>query len=64
MLQYQDECYRDEGARLHWETVQYHLHRFREGYSEDLAGLVELMLSREEKARPDWLQLEERVIHD
>jgi len=64
LLQYQDECYRDECARVHWETVQYHLHRFRENYSEELAALVELMLSREERARPDWLQLEERVIRE
>jgi hypothetical protein len=25
---------------------------------------VELMLSKEEKVRPDWLQLEERVIKE
>lgn len=63
-MQFQDECYRDDCARLHWETVHYNLHRFQQAYSEELAGLVELMLSREEKARPDWLQLEERVIRE
>jgi|688.fasta_scaffold258810_2 hypothetical protein len=62
--QYQDECYRDECSRVHWETVQYHLHRFRQTYSEELAELIELMLSREEKNRPDWLQLEERAMKE
>ena len=64
MLQYQDECYRDDSARVHWETVQYNLHRFKQIYSDDLAGLIELMLCREEKSRPDWVQLEERVIKE
>lgn len=61
---YQDECYRDECSRVHWETVQYHLHKFRQFYSEELAELIELMLSREEKNRPDWLQLEERAMKE
>lgn len=64
MLQYQDECYRDDSARVHWETVQYNIHKFKQIYSEDLTGLIELMLCKEEKSRPDWIQLEERVIKE
>jgi hypothetical protein len=33
LLQFQDECYRDDCSRLHWETVQYNLHRFQQAYS-------------------------------
>lgn len=33
LLQYQDECYRDECSRVHWDTLQYNLDRFGEGYS-------------------------------
>mgnify|MGYP000913189202 FL=1 len=43
---YQDECYRDDSARVHWETVQYNVHLFRQNYSEELAALLEFMLSR------------------
>lgn len=49
---------------MHWETVQYNIHRFKQIYSEDLTGFVELMLYKEDKSRPDWIQLEERVIKE
>lgn len=55
LAQYQDECYRDECTRIHWETLQYNLNRFRQSYSPELAALLEVMLSREESVRPDWL---------
>ncbi len=33
LLKYQDECYRDECSRVHWETVQYNIHLFSQSYS-------------------------------
>ena len=33
LSQYQDECYRDQSARVHWETLQYNIHRFRQCHS-------------------------------
>jgi hypothetical protein len=60
-LQYQDECYRDEWSRIHWETLQFNINRFKQIYSQDLCNLLEIMLSREEAARPDWIELDGRV---
>lgn len=57
LTQYQDECYRDEWTRIHWETLQYNINRFRQIYTQELTALLELMLSREETVRPDWLEL-------
>lgn len=52
---YQDECYRDEWTRIHWETLQFNLNRFHQLYSGELGALLDLMLSREEAVRPDWI---------
>ena len=59
LLENQDDCYRDGHSRIHWETLRYNINRLGEGYSEDLRGMVELMLNEENKERPDWLTLEE-----
>lgn len=55
LAQYQDECYRDECSRVHWETLNYNLNRFAQLHSPELATLLRLMLTREEALRPDWL---------
>lgn len=62
LLEYQDECYRDEGSRIHWETLQYNVNRLGQVYSQEFKSMVELMLSRDERIRPDWVELEEHVI--
>ena len=34
LLEYQDDCYRDEWSRIQWETLQYNINRFGQSYSE------------------------------
>jgi hypothetical protein len=46
LLQYQDECYRDEYARIHWDTIQYNLDRFGENYSNELKSTLQSMLQQ------------------
>lgn len=36
--------------------------RFGQVYSEELKNMLEFMLSKEEKMRPDWIELEEHVM--
>lgn len=63
LLEYQDEeCYRDDKSRIHWETVQYNIDRLGQAYSDEIKNMVEFMLSRDERARPDWIDLEEHVM--
>jgi hypothetical protein len=62
LLQYQDDCYRDECSRIHWETLQYNINLFQKIYSKELTDLVEFMLSRDERSRPNWLELEKYVM--
>lgn len=57
LLSYQDECYRDQWSRVHWETLQYNLSLFQQHYTAELTNLVEFMLSRDERSRPDWFEL-------
>jgi serine/threonine protein kinase len=47
LAQYQDECYRDEYSRIHWETLSFNLNRFAQLYSSELTTLLQLMLTRE-----------------
>lgn len=47
---------------MHWETVHYNINRFGQIYSEELKNMLEFMLSKEEKMRPDWIELEEHVM--
>lgn len=54
LLCYQDECYRDQYSRIHWETLQYNINLFQQNYSPELTNLVEFMLSKDERSRPDW----------
>lgn len=61
LLQYQDECYRDECARLHWDTLQYNLDRFGESYSHELKSTLESMLQQAQEDRPEWIDLEAHV---
>lgn len=62
LLAYQDECYRDQYARIHWETLQYNINLFQQTYSSELTNLVEFMLGKDERSRPDWFELEQHVI--
>jgi hypothetical protein len=63
LLEFQDdECYRDEKARIHWEAVQYNINRLGQAYSDEIRNMVEFMLSQDEKVRPDWIDLEEHVM--
>lgn len=61
LLQFQDECYREEGARIYWDTVRFNLDRFGEMYSKELKKTIEEMLRREQVERPEWVELEEHV---
>jgi hypothetical protein len=54
LLTYQDECYREQGSRLHWDILQHNISRFQQSYSPELSNLLEFMLARDERARPDW----------
>ena len=38
------------------------MNRFQQSYSPELANLLEFMLAKDERARPDWAELEEHVI--
>lgn len=40
LLSYQDECYRDQYSRIHWETLQYNINLFQQTYSSELTNLV------------------------
>ena len=62
LLHYQDECYREQGGRVHWETLQYNLNLFQQTYSPELTNLVEFMIGKDQRARPDWFELEQYVI--
>lgn len=62
LLEYQDDCYRDDWTRIQWETLQYNINRFGQMYSEELRNMLEFMLSRDERVRPDWIDLEEHVM--
>ena len=55
LLNYKDECYRDDWSRIHWESIHYNINCFGQIYSEELKNMVELMLSREYRSRPDWI---------
>jgi hypothetical protein len=35
---------------------------FQQTYSSELTNLVEFMLGKDERSRPDWFELEEHVI--
>ena len=62
LLEHQDDCYRDEYTRIHWETIYFTTNKFRKTYSEELKNMVEFMLSKEAKMRPSWTELEKYVI--
>lgn len=63
LFEYQDEqCYRDEKTRIHYETLQYNIDRLGQAYSNEIKNMVEIMLSRDERARPDWTELEGHVM--
>ncbi len=55
LLQYQDECYRDEYSRIHMETLEYNKNRFRKSYSEELANMLNYMLGEDANSRPEWI---------
>ena len=38
------------------------MNRFQHSYSAELTNLLEFMLARDERSRPDWAELEEHVI--
>ncbi len=40
LLAYQDECYRDQYSRIHWETLQYNINLFQQAYSAELTNLL------------------------
>jgi hypothetical protein len=64
LLFYQDDCYRDENSRIHWETLEYKKNIFKRSYSEELANMLEYMLGPDVSSRPEWVELESYVITD
>lgn len=42
--------------------MQYNIDRLGQAYSDEIKNMVEFMLSRDERARPDWIDLEEYVM--
>lgn len=61
LLEAQDDCYRDECSRVHWDTVKFNLERFGEIYSSELKKTVESMLEEAWQDRPEWIDLETHV---
>lgn len=45
LLEYQDDCYRDGGFRIHWDTVNNNLDKFADLYAKDIADIVSFMLA-------------------
>jgi hypothetical protein len=46
---------------VHWDTLQYNLDRFGEGYSPELKSTLESMLQQAQEDRPEWTDLEAHV---
>lgn len=42
--------------------MQYNIDRLGQAYSDEIRNMVEFMLSKDERARPDWIDLEEHVM--
>lgn len=61
LLSHQDECYREENSKVHWDTVNYNLDKFGQIYSGELRSMLELMLEPHEAQRPVWTELEKYV---
>ena len=47
----------DDCSKLNWSKLQVNLSRFGQSYDEDLQRLLVLMLERDIRVRPDWLDL-------
>lgn len=61
LLSQQDECYRGECSKVHWDTINYNLEKFGQIYSGELRSMLELMLEQSETERPVWTELEKYV---
>ena len=59
LLERQDPCYKDEYQRIDYEQLDKNVRRFGLEYSEELRIITEVMLKKDNKDRPDWLDLEQ-----
>ena len=57
LLERQDQCYLEECSNINWSKVEANVCRFGHVYDEDLKKMLGLMLERDIRKRPDWLDL-------
>lgn len=57
LLERQDQCYLNDCSEVSFERVEGNLRRFGEVYEEKLRIMVEQMLLRDIRERPDWIEL-------
>lgn len=57
LLERQDQCYVNDCSEVNFDRIEGKLKRFGEIYGEELRKMVELMLARDIRNRPDWKQL-------
>lgn len=61
MLERQDQCYLDDCSKINWSKIEANLSRFGHHYDDDLRQMINLMLERDIRNRPDWLDLNKFV---
>jgi hypothetical protein len=57
LLDRQDHCYLNDCSEVNFERIEANLNSFEQLYGEDLRKMVEAMLSRDIRNRPDWIEL-------
>lgn len=57
LLERQDQCYLNDCSAVSFERIEGNLRRFGSIYEDELRQMVELMLLRDIRERPDWTEL-------
>lgn len=57
LLERQDQCYLNDCSAVSFERIEGNLRRFGSNYEDELRQMVELMLLRDIRERPDWTEL-------
>lgn len=58
LVESQDGCYLMHRRNINWQKIHANLQRLLEKYSPELRQVIELMLKKDSRERPDWLELE------
>jgi serine/threonine protein kinase len=61
LLERQDQCFLNDCSEVNFDRIEANLKRFGDFYEEELRKMVELMLNRDIRNRPDWIDLIKHV---